>query len=393
MSPTDKSGTDQKERRIGAWLLATAALVYIMVLVGGITRLTRSGLSIVDWDPVVGTLPPLSEHRWEEIFAAYRDSPEFNLVNNGMTLSEFKSIFWWEYTHRLLGRVIGMVLLVPFGVMLYRRHLDRWVSTRIAGLIALLGLEGFLGWFMVASGLVHEPRVSQYRLAAHLLTATAILGATLWVAWDLLDGREVRQSLTMRLERQRGFGVVALVVMMLGSGALVAGTRAGNGFNTFPLMNGRLVPRDLLTMGPSWINFTENLVTVQFQHRVLAVVVAFTIPAFALARMRAHRSRRMAVAALGLVGVVAAQFVLGILTLVNHVPVALGSLHQGGGLLLFALTLFVVHQSRYSAGGETGVDGHDGAGHVAGVVGGEKDDHPRDLVGVGKPLHGDGLGG
>ncbi len=364
-----------------------------MVLVGGITRLTRSGLSIVDWDPVVGTLPPLSEQSWEDTFAAYRDSPEFNLVNNGMTLGEFKSIFWWEYTHRLLGRVIGLVLLLPFGVLLFRGRLSRWAATRIAGLIVLLGLEGLLGWFMVASGLVHEPRVSQYRLAAHLLTATAILGATLWVAWDLLETREVRRSDAMRLERQRGFGVIALIVMMLGSGALVAGTRAGNGFNTFPLMNGRLVPHDLLTMGPSWTNFTENLVTVQFQHRVLAVVVALTIPAFALARLRAHRSRGMTVAALGLVVLVAAQFVLGILTLVNHVPVALGSLHQGGGLLVFALTLFVVHQCRYSAGGESSVDGHDGAGHVAGVVGSEKDDHLCDLVGVGEPLHGDGLVG
>jgi len=368
-------------------------MVYVMVVVGGITRLTRSGLSIVEWDPVVGTLPPLSQDSWQQTFDAYRQSPEFSLVNAGMTLGEFKSIFWWEYFHRLLGRTLGMVLLVPMAYLIVRRRVDRRLALRLMGLVALIGFEGALGWFMVSSGLVNQPRVSQYRLAAHLLTATAILGAISWVAWNLLDRRSLQLDDEMKLERRIGFGVVSLVVMMLGSGALVAGTRAGEGFNTFPRMAGRFVPENLLVLRPLWTNLTENLITVQFQHRFLALIIATIVPTYAVHVFRSRRSRRTRIAAVALLAVVAIQVLLGILTLVNHVPVILGSLHQATALLLFLLALFLVNQVGFvevSAGGVAGIDRHDGSSHVAGGIRSQKDNDPGDLLGSSKTFERDG---
>ncbi len=392
MNSPQADPADLLHRRIAIWLLVVGGLVYAMVVIGGITRLTRSGLSIVDWDPVVGTLPPLSHQAWLRTFDAYRQSPEFSFVNSGMTLGEFKSIFWWEYFHRLLGRTVGMILLVPVSYLIVRRRVGRRLGLRLLGLVALIGLEGALGWFMVSSGLVHQPRVSQYRLAAHLLTATAILGATLWVAWDLLE-RHPRRSIELSsIDRRVGFGVVSLVVMMLGSGALVAGTRAGSGFNTFPLMNGRLVPDDLLMLQPTWINLTENLITVQFQHRFLALIMAIVVPCFVVHAIRTRRDLTTKVTGFALLATVAIQVVLGILTLVNHVPIALGSLHQACALVLFTLTLYLVHLLNYetnSASGVAGIDCHDRSGHVAGIIGGEENDDVCDLVGSGQALHGD----
>jgi len=367
-------------------------MVYAMVVIGGITRLTRSGLSIVDWDPVVGTLPPLSHHAWQQTFDAYKQSPEFSFVNAGMTLDQFKSIFWWEYFHRLLGRTVGVALLAPTAYLLARHRIDSKLARRLLGLVALIGLEGALGWFMVSSGLVHQPRVSQYRLAAHLLTATAILGATCWVAWDLLDPGTRRTDEGAPIARRIAFGSVAVVVMMLGSGALVAGTRAGSGFNTFPLMDGRLVPNDLLAMSPVWTNLTENLVTVQFQHRFMALVVGTIALSLAIHALR--HSTRLAgrgMAALLLV-VVPTQITLGILTLVNHVPVALGSLHQALALVLFVLVLYLARElclEDRSASGVSRIDRDDRTGHVAGCIGGEKQNDAGDLVGLGQTLHRD----
>jgi len=379
-------------RRIGIWLLICAAMAYAMVVIGGITRLTRSGLSIVDWDPVVGTLPPLSHHAWQQTFDAYKQSPEFGFVNAGMTLDQFKSIFWWEYFHRLLGRTVGLVLLAPAAYLIARRRIDSRLARRLLGLVALVGLEGALGWFMVSSGLVHQPRVSQYRLAAHLLTATAILGATCWVAWDLLDPGTRRTDEGAPIARRVAFGSVAVVVMMLGSGALVAGTRAGSGFNTFPLMDGRLVPNDLLALSPTWTNLTENLVTIQFQHRLMALVagaVAISLGIHALCRSDRPFGRWVAGI---LIFVVPAQITLGILTLVNHVPVALGSLHQALALVLFVLVLYLARDlclGDRSARGVSGVDRDDRAGHVAGGIGGEKQHDAGDLLGLGETFHRD----
>ncbi len=367
-------------------------MVYSMVVIGGITRLTRSGLSIVDWDPVIGTLPPLSHQAWQHTFEAYRQSPEFNLVNNGMTLGDFKSIFWWEYFHRLLGRTVGMVLLVPTAYLMVTRRVSPRLARRLSGLVALVGLEGALGWFMVSSGLVNQPRVSQYRLAAHLLTAAAILGAICWVAWDLLDPVERRSDTNAPIARRLAFGSVAAVVMMLGSGALVAGTRAGSGFNTFPLMEGRLVPNDLLALQPRWTNFTENLVTVQFQHRFMALIVTAIALTLGTHTLRSDTRPKPRMAAWVLLIVVPMQVTLGVLTLVNHVPVALGSLHQALALILFVL---VLHLARAlctrppSAGRVTAVDRNDGAGHVTRGIRSEEHNHSGDLIGSGQTLHGD----
>jgi len=367
-------------------------MVFAMVVIGGITRLTRSGLSIVEWDPVVGALPPLSHHAWQQTFDAYKQSPEFSFVNSGMTLDQFKSIFWWEYFHRLLGRTVGVVLLVPTAYLIARRRIDSGLAKRLLALVALVGLEGALGWFMVSSGLVHQPRVSQYRLAAHLLTATAILGATCWVAWDLLDPGSRRTDEGAHVAKRLAFGSVAVVVMMLGSGALVAGTRAGLGFNTFPLMAGRLIPEDLLALSPAWTNLSENLVTIQFQHRMMALVVGVVAISLAVNALRRSTKSPGRWAARMLLLVVPAQITLGILTLVNHVPVALGSLHQALALALFVLVLYLARElclSDRSTRGVARVDRHDRAGHVSGGVGGEEQNDAGDLLGLGQTLHGD----
>src|SRR5687767_12934217 len=257
--------TSNDRRAVAAWLLVCAALVFLIVVVGGVTRLTRSGLSIVEWQPLIGALPPLSEAHWQELFAKYRTTPEFRLVNFDMTLEGFKRIFWWEYAHRLLGRLIGVVFLLPFVWFLVRGRLERTLAWKLAGVFALGALQGALGWYMVKSGLVDDPRVSHFRLTAHLGVALAIFAALLWIALDLLPG-ENRVPGSPSVARAAAC-VAAVVFVMALSGAMVAGLRAGSAYNTFPLMNGHLIPPEILMLEPWWKNFLYNMATVQFVHR------------------------------------------------------------------------------------------------------------------------------
>ncbi|MEO8135178.1 MAG: COX15/CtaA family protein, partial [Betaproteobacteria bacterium] len=224
-------------RAVAVWLLACCALVFAMVVVGGVTRLTHSGLSIVEWQPIVGTLPPLNHAEWQEAFAKYRQTPEFRQVNHTMSLDEFKGIFWWEYFHRLLGRVIGIAFFVPFLWFAVRRQVDRTLSIRLAAIFVLGGLQGAMGWYMVKSGLVDDPRVSQYRLTAHLGLAFLIYAAMFRVALDVLFRRTAppRSPATRHL-RRAATALVALIFVMVLTGGLVAGIRAGFAYNTFPLM-------------------------------------------------------------------------------------------------------------------------------------------------------------
>lgn len=335
-------------RAVAAWLLACCALVFAIVVVGGVTRLTRSGLSITEWQPIVGTLPPLSPADWEAAFAKYRETPEFRQVNHAMTLTEFKGIFWWEYFHRLLGRAVGVAFLLPLLWFAARRAIPRGYGWKLAGIFALGGLQGALGWYMVKSGLVDDPRVSQFRLTAHLGLAFAIFAAMFWVALSLLAPARIgAPGARERSARRFAYAFAALVFVMVLTGGFVAGIRAGFAYNTFPLMNGHVVPPEIMLIDPWWKNFFYNMATVQFDHRALAWVLAFAAPvlwwkvrAAAAAPARARTGAHLVLALL------AVQLALGIATLVHVVPLPLAAAHQAGALLVFAAALNLAHALR-----------------------------------------------
>ena len=281
------------------WLLACCALVFAIVVVGGITRLTHSGLSIVQWQPVSGVIPPLNDAEWQAEFTRYQASPEYRLRNFDMTLAGFKAIFWWEYGHRLLGRAIGVAFLLPFLWFLARRAISAPIAWRLAGIFALGGLQGALGWLMVKSGLVDDPRVSSVRLAAHLGTAFLIYAAMLWLALGLATGFQ-RRAPPHRAGRHACV-LAAMVFVMVLTGALVAGIHAGSAYNTLPTMNGDWIPPGSLLIDPWWMNFVCNMHAVQLDHRLIAYAIA--IVAFALSwrrRLATRARRRMKATALGL---------------------------------------------------------------------------------------------
>jgi cytochrome c oxidase assembly protein subunit 15 len=331
-------------RAVAAWLLACAALVFAMVVVGGVTRLTHSGLSIVEWQPIVGTLPPLNDVQWQETFAKYQQTPEYKLVNQGMTLDAFKGIFWWEYVHRLLGRLIGLVFLLPLLWFAFTRRIDRPLALRLAGIFVLGGLQGAMGWYMVKSGLVDDPRVSQFRLTAHLSLAFLIFAAMLWTALGLLfPRRSIAASDDATTLRRLGWWITGIVAYMVVTGGFVAGIRAGKAYNTFPLMNGHVVPPEIFMLDPWWKNFFYNMATVQFDHRLGAWALAFLVPWLWLRARRVALPARTRVSISILLAMLAVQVALGIATLLLVVPVPLGAAHQGGAVLLLGAALAANH--------------------------------------------------
>ena len=339
------AGMDQRSQQsVSAWLLLCCTILFALVVVGGITRLTHSGLSIVEWQPLVGTLPPLSEHAWQETFQKYQQTPEYQKVNLGMSLEAFKGIFWWEYGHRLLGRTIGLIYLVPFLYFLLRKKLDRTRVWQLGAIFVLGALQGALGWYMVKSGLVDNPRVSQYRLTAHLGLAIAIYAAMLWVALGLLARREVPPPGPARRLWGFSLALTAITFVMSLSGGLVAGIRAGLVYNTFPLMNGYWIPPQLLLLEPWYSNFFENAATVQFDHRLLAWLLAALAPWFWWRSRHVTLTPRARLACDALPAVLLLQLALGIVTLLLAVPVALGAAHQAGALLLLTAALIVNHE-------------------------------------------------
>ena len=342
-APAAQTQTRNRELAVAAWLLACCALVFAMVVVGGVTRLTHSGLSIVEWQPIVGALPPLDEAAWQETFGKYKQTPEYRHVNPGMNLEGFKGIFWWEYVHRLLGRLIGAAFLLPLLWFALRGGIARALAWKFAVIFGLGALQGGLGWYMVQSGLVDNPRVSQYRLTAHLGIAFLIYAAMLWIALDSLFPRA--SPVSGRL-RRFAFALVALIFVMVLSGGLVAGTRAGLAYNTFPLMNGRLVPPEIFAIEPWYLNFSSNMATVQFDHRLIAWLLAFLVPWFWLHARREPVPRRARLAADLLLAMLALQITLGIATLLLAVPLPLAAAHQAGSLLVFSAAIFVVHSLR-----------------------------------------------
>ena len=338
---------EERRRPIRMWFWSVAAMTAAVLVVGGITRLTLSGLSIVDWDPLFGIIPPLTDAQWQEKFAQYQQFPDYSW-RDGMTLAEFKFIFFWEYLHRLLARMIGFVFLVPLVIFAARRWLSRPLLLRALGLFALGSMQGVMGWLMVASGLVDRPSVSHYRLAAHLVLAFIIFGSAVWLARELSIPAE-RPHISDHARRlvTRGLALFGTVLgVQIIWGAFVAGLRAGKFYPTFPLMGGRLVPVDLFALDSGLRNFLENPIAVQWLHRVIGTVLLVVTIWFFTSVFRATidaASRRFAVALLVLTAV---QYLLGILTLIHLVPVSLGVTHQFTALLIFGTWLAWWHHTR-----------------------------------------------
>jgi cytochrome c oxidase assembly protein subunit 15 len=337
-------------RAIGLWLLVCCGMVFAIVVIGGVTRLTHSGLSIAVWEPLTGVVPPMSDAEWQRLFGLYQLTPEYLDKNLGMSLSEFQGIFWWEWFHRLFARLIGAVFLLPFLWFWLRGRISQSLMPRLIGLFLLGGLQGLVGWLMVASGLVDRPSVSHYRLAAHLSTALLIFSLMLWQALDLLQP-EARSGLVAgarSLRRHLGVALV-LALITLVYGALVAGLKAGLIYNTFPLMGGNLIPGEMWFYQPAWINLFENQATVQFCHRWLAITTGLVALAYGLrvflagASTLASRTRRLG----GLVSaMVLVQIGLGITTLLLVVPVDVAVTHQGGAFVLIGLLVWALHDLR-----------------------------------------------
>jgi heme a synthase len=313
-----------------------------MVLVGGATRLTQSGLSIVEWQPVTGTVPPLSAAEWQAAFDQYKTIPQYQQLNRGMSLDEFKTIYWWEWSHRLLGRLIGVVFLVPFLWFLWRGWVDRHLALALSGIFGLGAVQGAVGWWMVASGLTERVSVSQYRLAFHLTLACTIYAALVWTADGMLSG--VRAQPSRRLVASAA-SLVALVLAQIYLGALVAGLHAGLIYNTWPLIDGSIVPRsaDLFFIAPAWRNFFENTLTVQFDHRMLAYAIVVLAFLHFIDVMRTRAGALALTSGLLLIAVVV-QAAIGIVTLLQSAPLKLALAHQA--VALAVLTAATLHAAR-----------------------------------------------
>lgn len=326
-------------RAIGLWLIAVAALVFLMVVVGGITRLTESGLSIVRWEPISGILPPIGEAAWAAEFAAYRQSPQYQLVNSGMSLDDFRNIYFWEYVHRLLGRVIGLAFALPLAWFAWKRAIPRFYGWKLVALLALGALQGGIGWWMVASGLVDRPDVSHIRLAVHLLAALCIFAALLWVALDLLRLAGAGDARPARMPTA-AIWVLSLLFLQLMFGAYVAGLDAGYAYSSWPKMGDRWFPSDAPMLEPFLRNFADNPIMVQFVHRWLAFAVAAAI--LVLARTAWLGGHKQAAGAL--VGAVTLQILLGIFTLLSGVELWIAASHQAMAVLLLAATIVAAHR-------------------------------------------------
>lgn len=331
-------------RPITLWLLSGCFLIFCMVVIGGITRLTGSGLSITEWNVIMGTLPPLNDQEWQVAFEKYQQIPQFTEVNSHFGLEDFKGIFWWEYIHRLVGRMIGIVFIVPFLYFLIRRKLDAVTLRKAVFLFLLGGLQGFLGWFMVKSGLSERTSVSHIRLAIHLTTAFVTFGFTFWFALQSMKSRtsayqDVRVRAWLKV-------LLWVVVVQLIYGAFVAGLHAGKMFNSFPLMNGAVIPETIWIPSFGSGNLTDNPATVQFIHRFLAFAITFIVAVVFLQVIRSTADREQKSAIYFLAGALSLQIALGIFTILYHAPLMLSSIHQIGAFFLFSAVLISLHRFR-----------------------------------------------
>ncbi len=331
-------------RGVRTWLIVVAALVVCTLMVGGATRLTESGLSIVEWKPVTGTIPPLTDAEWSRQFEAYKTIPQYREMNRGMSLSEFKTIFWWEWGHRLLGRLIGAVFLLPFLWFLWRGFLSPGLQRRLWIIFVLGGLQGAVGWWMVSSGLTERVSVSQYRLATHFMLALFIFSAVVWLLRRHIQGG-VPSVAPLRV-KVVGRILLVLVFLQLYFGALVAGLRAGRVFNTWPLIDGAFIPSSarLFFEQPWWRNFFDNTLTVQFSHRMIAYTLVVVAAVHAIDAVRSRTSPAIVSGALWIVAAMLVQVAIGILTLLNQVPIDLGLAHQAVAIVILTMTLFHVER-------------------------------------------------
>ena len=340
---TDAKTTESNNRAVAIWLLVCCGLVFTMVVLGGFTRLTGSGLSMADWRPLMGWLPPFSDAEWQRIFDLYRQTPEFLKVNSHMDVAAFKSIFWLEFLHRLLGRTIGIVFLVPFLYFFIIGYINRAEWPKYLLMFILGGMQGVLGWYMVKSGLVDNPHVSQYRLTAHLFAAFLIYAYMFWVAMSLLfpvSGNDKHPWYG------RSLALTILTSVTIISGGFVAGLKAGKIYNTFPMMGDYWVPPGTMALEPFWRNFFDNMTTVQFDHRILAITTLIVVIGFWLKARKADLPARSRPAVNALLHTAVLQVLLGITTLLMSVPVILGAAHQGVAMLLFTVSLYILHSLR-----------------------------------------------
>ncbi len=332
---------NKTQKQITAWLLSACLLIFLMVIIGGITRLTQSGLSMVEWQPISGVIPPLTDSAWQEEFEKYQQFPEYNKLYQGITLSQFKFIFFWEYLHRLIGRLLGLFFIIPFAYFFIKKKLDPPLMKKLLMMFVFGGLQGLYGWYMVKSGLVDNPHVSHYRLAGHLVLAFGIMAYILWTALNINRERFIKgTSYNKEHLRPVLHWIIALIMLQIIYGAFTAGLKAGYGWNTFPKMAGQWIPGGLLPLSPWYMNVLEHNFTVQFIHRILGWGLCMLIPGFWRYTRGFDITPQQDFAITALMNVVIVQFLLGMLTLIWVVPVLLGVLHQAGAFVLLAVWVY-----------------------------------------------------
>ncbi len=337
--------TEKSDRVVVIWLLIGAFLVATMVILGGITRLTQSGLSMVEWKLIMGSVPPMNHAEWQTTFEKYQEFPEYKKLNLHYTLADFKSIFWWEYSHRLLGRVIGIVFLIPFIFFLIKKKLDKSLTRKLVFILLMGAFQGFLGWFMVKSGLVNNPHVSHYRLAAHLGTAFFLFGYIFHLALSI--GWPTNTKIKIPHYRQLLRLLLAGIIVQIVFGAFVAGLKAGLFYTTFPTMNGAWMPAIIEEMfaKDGWSSLVNTVASVQFVHRWLGVGLWISIILTGVVYEPSMAGKIRTSYAL-LLGAVSLQAILGILTLLLSVPILIGVLHQFGALVTIMAWVYAMHTTK-----------------------------------------------
>lgn len=333
-------------RQVVIWLATGCFLIFVMVIIGGVTRLTGSGLSMVDWSYLIGSLPPMTEEAWQQSFDSYKEFPEYEIQPHGFNVEDYKRIFWWEYIHRMLGRAIGIVFIVPFFYFLYTRKIKGNLLNKVLILFALGALQGFVGWFMVKSGLVNVPHVSHYRLALHLVMAFLTFAWALWIILEIIYPHRRKKTHTVI----RGFCITMLIVLFIQIvyGAFVAGLKAGLFYNTFPKMGDRWIAEGVFAMDPLYRNFLEGIAGVQFVHRYVAILILVVEILFFVFAMRKNLDGELKSALkLGMI-MVLLQEALGIFTLIFAVPISLGLLHQVGAFMLLGVMIYILRLSRHT---------------------------------------------
>lgn len=347
MQAAQSTANARSEGAVRLWLDVVIGMVFAMIVVGGATRLTDSGLSITEWLPILGVIPPLNDADWQVALEKYRQIPEYREINRGMSLAEFQFIYWWEWAHRFLGRLIGLAYAIPLVIFLLQGRIRSNMRPLMIGLLLLGGLQGFIGWYMVQSGLVDRIDVSQYRLALHLSVAFLILGLLVWARLQITP-RMASITLDTISPAQAAIAVVllALIFLQVALGAFVAGTKAGLTYNTWPLMDGEVIPRGLLALSPWYLNITENLTTIQFNHRTTAYALLVLAAVHALVLWRSADDARVVMRGAILLAAIVLQGIIGIWTLLavdGQIPIGLGLLHQGGGAVVLAIAVWHVY--------------------------------------------------